>query len=83
VRITNDTEIELLERKILADINIPENRIVEVKRIPNLKNMIEVKSLKEIAKLSNYFLINKYENSNQIIYFTEKYYFKIYKKRSK
>jgi len=81
VRITNETELELLGKKIHGDTGIPENRVIEVKKMPNLKGMIEVKSLKEMKKLSNYFLINKYENSKQVIYFTDKYYLKLPKKK--
>jgi len=81
VRITDKTEMEILSRfPIKKGEDLPYATVINVKTLPNLKKMLEVKSLEEMAKLAKTYYINRYEDKKQIIYFVGGWYFKKLKK---
>ncbi len=95
VKITDMTEVEILSRlpsDMLKLIKTEESteedllrkaKIINVKTLPNLENMLELKDLYEVVKLANQYYINRYEDKKQIIYFAEKWYFRKLKKINK
>ena len=80
VRITNKTEMEILPESPKKDEDLPYATVINVKTLPDLKNMLEVKNLDEMAKLAKKYYINRYEDKKQIIYFVGEWYFKKLKK---
>jgi aminopeptidase C len=85
VKVTNDTKITFAENVEIAktEEDLPYGRIINVKSLPNLKEMLEVKSLNEIAKLAEHYFINKYEDEKSVVYFVGNWYFRVKKKSKK
>jgi DNA-directed RNA polymerase subunit H (RpoH/RPB5) len=89
VRVDEITEVEILPelpealKSPLKEKDLPLRRIIKVKNLPDLQNMMEVKSLDEIAKLAEGYYINKYEDKGQVIYFTGNWYLRIRKSPKK
>lgn len=89
VRVGEITEVKILSElpetlgPPLREEDLPSKRIIKVKNLPDLQNMIEVKSLDEIAKLAEGYYINKYEDKRQVVYFTGNWYLRIRKSSRK
>ena len=73
VKITRETKLRWVDKRP----GIPRSRIIEVKTLPKLEKMTEVKSLEDLEKIvsSTNAFINKYEDKKRIIYFVGDYYF--------
>jgi len=85
VKIGIATEIEVLRkrsRRILSEEDLPKERIIHVKTLPDLGRMIEVESLYDIANILNNFYVNRYEDNEKIVYYAAGYYYKIAKNKN-
>ena len=89
VMISDKTDLKI-EKQLRASSNLNltledtlYKKLICVKKKPNIKIMIEVKTEKDIEKLSKNSYINKYENKSEIIYFVENWYYKKYKEKEK
>ena len=75
VKITDKTLIKL-EKKKATLRDIPENKIIEVSELPDLKNYMKINKITDIIKLAkagNF--INKFKSKSKTIYFVGSYYF--------
>jgi transitional endoplasmic reticulum ATPase len=87
VRVTTETNLEIIpelsEVVPITEEDLPHERIINVKTIPNIQKMMELKNLDEIGKLAKSYYINKYEDKKQVIYFIDNWYFKKVKNKLK
>ncbi len=75
VKITKDTKINQLNEFPNED-GVPKSKIINIRKLPNLKDFFEVTNIDEIIKISNAgFFINKFEDKDKVIYIVDKYYF--------
>lgn len=74
VKVTAKTEIICLTDGP-SRFDIADNRAVVIKKKPRLAKKQEIANIDELRKISNYFLINIYEDDKEIIYFTDNYFF--------
>lgn len=75
VQITDKTKIKI-ERKKGKGEDIPKEKIIEVAKLPDMKEFMKVKSLKDIIKLAKAgHFVNKYETKSKTTYFLHPYYF--------
>ena len=75
VLVTDSTEIKLLHERPNKD-GLPSTKIIVVKKLPKLDELIEVDNIEEMKKIArgDYF-INRYEDKTKIVYFAGQYYF--------
>jgi hypothetical protein len=75
VKITKNTIIKQLDRSLNED-GLPKSKIINVRNLPDLKELFEVDSLNEISKITNAGnFINRFEDENKIIYLVNAYYY--------
>ncbi len=75
VRVTNNTYIEILEESPNKD-GILKSKLINVKSFPDLKGYIEVTHQYELNKIAGIEgFINRYEDKEKIVYFSDGYYF--------
>ncbi len=80
VEVTQNTKLELISELPNED-GFSKSRVIEIKTSPDLKNLIETKSIDDIKKLLVKFtFVNKYEDKKEVIYFSDKYFYRIDKK---
>lgn len=75
VRVTKKTKI-ILEQKEATTEDIPNEKIIEVVELPNIKDYIKIKDLRDLIKLGlgeNF--INKFQKNGKTVYFCKPYYF--------
>ncbi len=66
----------LVEQTPIVDIS--ESKIINVRKRPNIENLIEVKNFGELEKVEKTFkFINRYENDKELIYFVSNYFYKV------
>ncbi len=75
VQITDKTKIKIEKKKGKGE-DIPKDKVIEVAKLPDMKEYMKVKSLKDIIKLAKAgHFVNKFETKNKITYFLHPYYF--------
>lgn len=83
VRVSDKTEIYISNEAFSAVKDLEEpfaSKVINVKRLPELKTFIEVKSMDDIKKLiSSGIVINRYEDDKFVVYFGGSYFSKILK----
>lgn len=75
VQITEKTKI-ILEKKKGKKEDIPKDKIIEVTKLPDMKEYLKVRNLIDIIKLvktGNF--VNKFETKTKVTYFLYPYYF--------
>jgi len=75
VQITEKTKIKLEKKKGKGE-DIPKDKIIEIVKLPNMKDYMKVKSLKDIIKLAKAgHFVNKVKTKTKTTYFLYPYYF--------
>lgn len=83
VEINENTKIKIIP-KIQGEEDIPQNKIIRISKFADIKNYIKVKSIIDIIKLAKLdFYVNKFEDSEKIIYICNNYYYIEKKNNSK
>jgi hypothetical protein len=83
VRVVDQTEVYISNETVSAVKELEEpfnSRVINVKKCPELKTFIEVKSLDDIKKLINsQVIVNRYEDDKFVLYFGSNYFLRILK----
>lgn len=83
IRVSEKTEIYVSNEAFspVRDLEEPFfSKVINVKRLPELKTFIEVKGMDDIRKLiSSGTLVNRYEDEKFVVYFGGSYFFRIMK----
>ena len=75
VQVTEKTKIKLEKKKAKGD-DLPKEKIIEIVKLPNMKDYMKVKSLKDIIKLAKAgHFVNKVKTKTKTTYFLHPYYF--------
>jgi len=75
VKITKKTSIRLEKRKAKSE-DIPQDKIIEISNLPDLKGLIKINKITDLIKLAkagNW--INKFSSKSKTIYICSPYYF--------
>ncbi|HLD15253.1 MAG TPA: hypothetical protein VJB94_01600 [Candidatus Nanoarchaeia archaeon] len=85
--ITENTNLKVIKKAVLIENGIPADegielsKIINVKNLPDIKGLIEVKSSQDMQKLAEKgsSFVNRYEGKTEIIYFVGQYFYRIKK----
>ena len=82
-RVSEKTEVYISNEAFSPAKDLEEpfsSRVINVKKLPELKSFIEVRGMDDIKKLiSSGIIVNRYEDEKFIVYFAANYFFKILK----